>query len=89
MIDENFEERQMLTTTDVSQWLKVPIRTICLWAECAELPAIKVGRHWRFRRCDVIKWLETPKIRLRSNHSSASRIQQNGAGAVGYARTPV
>jgi excisionase family DNA binding protein len=48
----------LLTTEEVSRWLKVPIRTICLWAECAELPAVKIGRHWRFRRTEVDEWLQ-------------------------------
>ena len=56
----------MLTTKDVSQWLNVPIRTICLWAECGEIPAVKVGRHWRFYRDEVRCWLEATKKSVNS-----------------------
>src|SRR2546429_6262289 len=38
----------LLTTAAVSKWLGVSTRTVCLWAECKEIPAIKIGRQWRF-----------------------------------------
>ncbi|MBV8903659.1 MAG: helix-turn-helix domain-containing protein [Acidobacteriia bacterium] len=28
----------------------------CTWAECKEIPAIKIGRQWRFRREDLVQW---------------------------------
>ena len=50
----------LLTTAAVSKWLGVSTRTLCLWAECQEIPAIKIGRQWRFRETDLWKWLESP-----------------------------
>lgn len=47
----------MLNTDEVSKWLGVAPRTVCMWAECNELPAIKVGRQWRFRRAEIMLWL--------------------------------
>lgn len=57
MPDNRLYER-MLTTDDLSLWLGFAPRTIRLWAECSELPAIKVGRQWRFRRADILLWLD-------------------------------
>jgi excisionase family DNA binding protein len=48
----------LLTTEAVSKWLGVSTRTLCLWAECKEIPAIKVGRQWRFRHGEVADWLQ-------------------------------
>lgn len=48
----------LLTTREVSKRLRVSSRTLRLWSECGEIPAIKVGREWRFRWEEVAKWLE-------------------------------
>jgi len=50
----------LLTTAAVARWLGVSTRTICLWAECRELPAIKIGRQWRFREGELTSWLQSP-----------------------------
>jgi excisionase family DNA binding protein len=62
MIGNEAEER-LLSTAEVSKWLRVATRTICTWAECGELPATKIGRQWRFRRSDLKIWLERPRQR--------------------------
>ena len=49
-----------LTTAAVSKWLGISTRTLCLWAECKEIPAIKVGRQWRFRESELASWLKNP-----------------------------
>ena len=49
----------LLTTEAVSKWLGLSTRTLCLWAECEEIPAIKVGRQWRFRQSEVADWLQS------------------------------
>lgn len=49
----------LLTTAAVAKWLGISTRAVCLWAECKELPAIKVGRQWRFRREELREWLES------------------------------
>lgn len=48
----------LLTTAAVAKWFGISTRAVCLWAECKELPAIKVGRQWRFRREELGRWLE-------------------------------
>ena len=48
----------LLNTAQVAQLLGISTRTVCLWAECSELPAIKVGRQWRFRWSEVAAWLD-------------------------------
>lgn len=48
----------LLSTAAVARWLGVSTRAVCLWAECKEIPAIKIGRQWRFRQEDLAHWLE-------------------------------
>jgi excisionase family DNA binding protein len=62
-----------LTTAAVARWLGVAPRTICLWAECKEIPAIKIGRQWRFREGELFEWLRNPsaaKEKYQLNHRS-------------------
>ena len=58
----NFRE-PLMTTAAVAKWLGVSTRTLCLWAECKEIPAIKIGRQWRFRESELAHWLQRPESR--------------------------
>jgi len=60
-MDKIINREPLLTTAAVSKWLGVSTRTVCLWAECQELPAIKIGRQWRFRESELAQWLRTPQ----------------------------
>jgi excisionase family DNA binding protein len=60
-MDKINNREPLLTTAAVSKWLGVSTRTVCLWAECKEIPAIKIGRQWRFRESEVTHWLCTPQ----------------------------
>ena len=51
-------EADLIDTKQVAFLLHISPRTVCLWAECSELPAIKVGRAWRFKRHDIALWLQ-------------------------------
>jgi excisionase family DNA binding protein len=51
----------LLTTAAVAKWLGVATRTVCLWAECEEIPAVKIGRQWRFREGELRQWLDSPQ----------------------------
>jgi excisionase family DNA binding protein len=46
-----------LTTEEVLGWLKVTPRTIYRLIRAGDLPAVRVGRQWRFRRADLENWL--------------------------------
>ena len=58
MSNHDVLRKPLLSTAAVAKWLGVSPRTVCLWAECSEIPAVKVGRQWRFRQEDVTQWLE-------------------------------
>ncbi len=50
---------RLLTVEEVAEWLGVPVGTIYAWRYRSTGPAsYKVGRHVRFRRGDVERWLE-------------------------------
>jgi len=50
-----------LRTEQVARWLGMAPRTVCLWAACGDVPAIRVGRQWRYREADIRQWLGARK----------------------------
>jgi len=49
----------LLTIEDLSDYLKVPVKTIYNWRSAKNGPrAIRVGRSLRFRMSDVQAWLD-------------------------------
>jgi excisionase family DNA binding protein len=70
-----------LTTEEVLDYLQVNLRTVYRLIKAGRIPAVRVGRQWRFRRRDLDAWLETQ--RTRSARGSARR---RGAGPSARAR---
>jgi excisionase family DNA binding protein len=58
MIDESF-----LTTEEVLEYLQVNLRTVYRLIKAGKIPAIRVGRQWRFRKRDIDAWLESQRPR--------------------------
>jgi excisionase family DNA binding protein len=52
------EMEAFLTTEEVLSYLKITPRTIYRLIRSGELPAVRIGRQWRFRRGDLDRWLE-------------------------------
>lgn len=46
------------TAEEVSTYLRIPQSTIYKLAQDKVLPGFKVGKHWRFRREAIIKWID-------------------------------
>jgi excisionase family DNA binding protein len=54
-----------LTTEEVLDYLQVNLRTVYRLIKAGRIPAIRVGRQWRFRRADLDAWLESQGTRTR------------------------
>jgi excisionase family DNA binding protein len=52
------ERQGFLTTDEVLGYLNTTPRTIYRLIRNGELPAIRIGRQWRFRRADLDRWIE-------------------------------
>jgi excisionase family DNA binding protein len=50
--------KSFLTTEVVLGCLNVNPRTIYRLIKTGELPAIRIGRQWRFRRADLDEWID-------------------------------
>jgi excisionase family DNA binding protein len=75
MIDESF-----LTTEEVLEYLQVNLRTVYRLIKAGKIPAIRVGRQWRFRKRDIDAWLESQ--RPRGGRPAAVPAPARAAGAV-------
>ncbi|HPV82933.1 MAG TPA: helix-turn-helix domain-containing protein [Nitrospira sp.] len=52
-------EGEILTVSDVARFLRVPKSTVYKLARLGELPASKIGKHWRFLRRDIHDWMHS------------------------------
>ena len=48
----------VLTIDELSAYLKIPKSTLYKLAREGKVPCQKVGRHWRFRKVAIDRWLE-------------------------------
>src|SRR3990170_1025545 len=70
MIDESF-----LTTDEVLEYLQVNLRTVYRLIKAGKIPAIRVGRQWRFRKRDIDAWLESQRPRGGRPRGAASPVK--------------
>lgn len=49
---------EVLTIHETSAYLRIPLRSLYKLAQEGRIPCQKVGRHWRFRRQALDRWLE-------------------------------
>jgi len=49
---------QILTIDELSSYLKISKSTLYKLAREGKVPRQKVGRHWRFRKRAIDRWLE-------------------------------
>ena len=57
-MDETF-----LTTEEVLEYLQVNLRTVYRLIKAGKIPAVRVGRQWRFRKRDIDAWLDSQRLR--------------------------
>lgn len=72
---------KILTLLEVAEYLRISERTVKDWAANGTLPGGKIGGNWRFRKDDILSWVD--KHLTKHNHSgilpqkiSVSRLVQ-------------
>ena len=53
---------EILTLKEVAEYLKLAEKTAYRLAADGKLPGFKVGGSWRFKREDVLSWIESQKL---------------------------
>ena len=58
--EQDLKERimpQIMTTKELAKYLKLHEITICKYAAEGKIPAIRIGRVWRFDKEAIDKWI--------------------------------
>jgi excisionase family DNA binding protein len=76
MIDETF-----LTTEEVLEYLQVNLRTVYRLIKAGKIPAVRVGRQWRFRKRDIDAWLDSQRPRGGSRPAPAAPARPAAPGS--------
>jgi len=53
----------VLTIKELSVYLKIPKSTLYKLVREGKVPAQKVGRHWRFRKKAIDRWLDETRVK--------------------------
>jgi excisionase family DNA binding protein len=61
-MDESLDN--VLTIEELAIYLKISKSTLYKLVREGKIPAQKVGRHWRFRRQAIDRWLEETRPRV-------------------------
>jgi excisionase family DNA binding protein len=49
---------EILTIDEVAAYLRLTPQTIYKWAQEKRIPAVKLGKEWRFRRSIIDRWFD-------------------------------
>jgi excisionase family DNA binding protein len=66
-----------LTTEEVLEYLQVNLRTVYRLIKAGKIPAVRVGRQWRFRKRDIDAWLDSQRPRGDRPAASAAAPVRN------------
>ncbi len=69
-----------LTTEEVLEYLQVNLRTVYRLIKAGKIPAVRVGRQWRFRKRDIDAWLDSQRPARGAAAAGAAAASPAGAG---------
>jgi excisionase family DNA binding protein len=72
----------LLTVKEVAKLLRLSAQTLYKMLEQGEIPAMRIGKQWRFEASVVKNWLE-------SQGSASATDTANAAAVIPHANTPV
>jgi excisionase family DNA binding protein len=58
MSGPNPPDHEILTLEEVAHYLRLKPQTIYKWAQERRIPAVKLGKEWRFRKTVLDRWLD-------------------------------
>jgi PTS system nitrogen regulatory IIA component len=74
MSEHNTPDHEILTLEEVAHYLRLKPQTIYKWAQERRIPAVKLGKEWRFRRSILDRWLDE---RMLSEESGFSHLRES------------
>ncbi len=67
-------DHEILTLEEVALYLRLKPQTIYRWAQEKRIPAVKLGKEWRFRRSVLDRWLDEQML---SDDSGFSHLRDD------------
>ena len=68
-----------LTTEEVLEYLQVNLRTVYRLIKAGKIPAVRVGRQWRFRKRDIDAWLDSQRTQGTGGASAVAPVRHGRA----------
>ena len=63
IIWEGLMDSEFLTAEEVAEYLRLPLSTVYKLVQDKRLPGFKVGKHWRFRKDTIQKWIKEQEVK--------------------------
>lgn len=76
-----------LTTEEVLEYLQINLRTVYRLIKAGRIPAVRVGRQWRFRKADIDLWLQGQQT-MTANASRRSALPGAAGSLATESRPP-
>ena len=67
-------EERLMSVHEMAEYLNMNISTIYMWSQKGQMPAMKMGKMWRYRRSDIEAWLNSrrsPQVFTQESNPSA------------------
>jgi PTS system nitrogen regulatory IIA component len=65
-------DEPLMGVKEIAEYLNVHISSVYMWSQKGQIPAIKMGTLWRYRRSEIDDWLNERRS-PRVEHGSVSR----------------
>jgi PTS system nitrogen regulatory IIA component len=62
-------DEPLMSVREIAEYLNVHISSIYMWSQKGQIPAIKMGTMWRYRRSEIDRWLSerrSPRVERES-----------------------
>ena len=69
------KNHEILTLEEVALYLRLKPQTIYRWAQEKRIPAVKLGKEWRFRKSILDRWLDEQML---GKDSGFSHMRESG-----------
>lgn len=71
---------EIMTIAETAQYLRISLSSLYKLAQGGRVPCQKVGRHWRFRREAIDRWLE--QVKTPGNNTNNDNAKFNTEGGI-------
>ncbi len=73
MSEQDSTNHEILTLEEVAHYLRLKPQTIYKWAQERRIPAVKLGKEWRFRKSILDRWMDE---QILSDDSGFSHLRE-------------